>query len=629
MRWFNPILWTSLILVVAFLFPRIAFDEYVRAKDISYHLGAELGTPVNELINLDFIPTDGKSVAPLSDVIWLKIPVPAEIRHWQNLPVLYTGSNEPARSMHGYLVDDGIVEDLGFCDIWFLAETCRIPTLQYAFPFHLNEHSQGAFLMIKIVPGFSGIHNEFYFMKRPFHNRVSNALSLFIGMAAGVFFLVSILSFVFYRSLGEKSFGAYGLFYFNLFLAVFIGRGLWDAYKPDFITFTGATLYFPLLMGTVFFDLYFLKIFFEMKERHKRLNIIYNIMLFTFALAIVTSFFHETRTIAWRLLNPAIFASMIISAASLIYFIFKRRTWATPIATAWGVAIACNLIWTAYRDGSIEGFWFFGYYAILGRVLEAIILNNVLLQKLGTVTMRLGLSKAKEEKNAVIRTLLRTLSHDLANTTQVIQTSAQLIKQEPISDRAQSQMRYITEAAKTQSEIIQYAKNNYLIRGKEVLNLSPVNLEKCVFDVVTLFQAKFERKGVQLHVAFEKAEHRIIAESSTLVNQVLSNILANALKFTDAGKAVRIAVKDISAEETELLIEDEGIGIPVHILDNLFNENYLVNRPGTGGEAGTGVGLLIVKDFLGIYRARFKIDSTPGRGTKFMIYFQRPKNPDR
>ncbi|MEZ0392101.1 MAG: ATP-binding protein, partial [Pseudobdellovibrionaceae bacterium] len=369
----------------------------------------------------------------------------------------------------------------------------------------------------------------------------------------------------------------------------------------------------------------FLQTFFQMKLKNKILHRIYFVFLTLIVGVILLSFVPGTQAVSWTLLGPLIFTSMLMAALTLIYFIWQGRKWAETVAIAWGVAIACNLIWSGYRAGLIEGFWFFGYYIVFGRVLEALILNWVIFQKLRNLSSQVGFAKAKENESVVVKSLLRTLSHDLANTTQLIRTSAQLMAENSNPELTRRNLHHILEATNSQSEIIENAKENYLVRGGQIVNLTAVDLRQSLLKVIENFKPRIEAKNLQLHLEMSEGPLMVFADKTSLQAQVLSNLLNNAIKFTRPGRSIFIEAKNQDPGWVELKIRDEGVGIPSALLDRLFDENENIRRPGTEGELGAGNGLLIIKDFVSAFGAQMKFDSQVEKGTIATLSFKRFK----
>ncbi len=109
-----------------------------------------------------------------------------------------------------------------------------------------------------------------------------------------------------------------------------------------------------------------------------------------------------------------------------------------------------------------------------------------------------------------------------------------------------------------------------------------------------------------------------------MINLVLRNLLSNAIKFTPADGSISVEAKELRSH-IEISVQDTGTGISQEGLQRLMDENYYSTR-GTGGEAGTGLGLMLCKEFLSRNGGRMDIKSEPGKGSIFS--FTLPKGAD-
>ena len=103
-----------------------------------------------------------------------------------------------------------------------------------------------------------------------------------------------------------------------------------------------------------------------------------------------------------------------------------------------------------------------------------------------------------------------------------------------------------------------------------------------------------------------------------MIKTVLRNLISNAIKFTkENGKVV--VTSTIQESEVHILIQDDGIGMEPELAASLFQIGEMVSRKGTEGEIGTGLGLILCKDFVDKHKGRIEVDSTLGKGTTFSV----------
>jgi signal transduction histidine kinase len=106
-----------------------------------------------------------------------------------------------------------------------------------------------------------------------------------------------------------------------------------------------------------------------------------------------------------------------------------------------------------------------------------------------------------------------------------------------------------------------------------------------------------------------------------MVNLVLRNLLSNAIKFTPESGSICIEAREMRSH-IEVLVQDTGTGISPEGLRKLMDANYYTTR-GTVGEAGTGLGLMLCKEFLSRNGGEMRIESEPGKGST--VSFTLPK----
>jgi heavy metal sensor kinase len=154
--------------------------------------------------------------------------------------------------------------------------------------------------------------------------------------------------------------------------------------------------------------------------------------------------------------------------------------------------------------------------------------------------------------------------------------------------------------------------------GQLVLQKSRLNLCEVVQDLVEQFQIPAEAAGVRL-TADLPAE--CAAEADRVqIERMISNLLSNALKFTPEGGRVRVALEPTPGY-VEMVIEDTGRGIPGEYLPHIFDRFYRVPGSGSapGPEQGLGLGLSFVAWIVKAHHGKIDVDSTPGKGTRFII----------
>jgi signal transduction histidine kinase/CheY-like chemotaxis protein len=167
------------------------------------------------------------------------------------------------------------------------------------------------------------------------------------------------------------------------------------------------------------------------------------------------------------------------------------------------------------------------------------------------------------------------------------------------------------------NDILDYSR---LESGKVRLENNFVNLRQLMDRVLSVIRPAAEKKGLQLKLRFDPDLPRNIMGDSLRLEQVLLNLLGNALKFTEKGEIVLGAQRNDDVPDSFLLfVKDSGIGIAPEILPKLFQRFNQGEKTVTKKYGGTGLGLAIVKQYVELMKGRVWVDSEVHRGSKFVV----------
>jgi len=156
--------------------------------------------------------------------------------------------------------------------------------------------------------------------------------------------------------------------------------------------------------------------------------------------------------------------------------------------------------------------------------------------------------------------------------------------------------------------------------GKQPLNLGPVDIKKVFDDSIMILQNKADVKKMTVqNLIYEPV---IVEGDEKLLKQVAINLLDNAIKYTPEGGTVTVeAVK--SPDEVEIIVSDNGVGIPAQHLDRIFERFYRVDKGRSRNMGGTGLGLAIVKHIVEKHKGTICAESRVGKGTKMRFTLRR------
>jgi signal transduction histidine kinase len=150
--------------------------------------------------------------------------------------------------------------------------------------------------------------------------------------------------------------------------------------------------------------------------------------------------------------------------------------------------------------------------------------------------------------------------------------------------------------------------------GELDLRREPIDLASVAGEVVEMFEPLAEERGIRL--AAEVANPATIAGDPSRIRQLVTNLVDNAIRFTEPGGSVAVGVDGV-ASRAILRVADTGIGIPAEHLPHIFERFYQADAARASG--GCGLGLSICRWIAGAHRGTIEARSAPGHGTEFTV----------
>jgi signal transduction histidine kinase len=157
--------------------------------------------------------------------------------------------------------------------------------------------------------------------------------------------------------------------------------------------------------------------------------------------------------------------------------------------------------------------------------------------------------------------------------------------------------------------------DNYETGGAS-LRSRKISVNRIIEDVVASFRDMAVQKGVALKVAAERDQGLLVDADGSKVAIVLSNLVKNALTFTNNGGHVTVHA-GLDSGFAKVVVEDDGVGIPAKDLPHVFERFYQVESHLTRKHGGMGLGLSVAKVMIEMHGGRIWVESTEGKGSKF------------
>jgi len=239
--------------------------------------------------------------------------------------------------------------------------------------------------------------------------------------------------------------------------------------------------------------------------------------------------------------------------------------------------------------------------------------NELAKEKLEKQTQQL------EELNKLKDRLFSIIAHDLKAPFASLVSMLRLVNEDGISaDEFKEYLPKLTENIEYTSTLLENLLNWSRSQIDAVnIVIEPIYLKQIIDNEILFFTKPAIEKGIQIINNIESS-YLINADKST-VQLVIRNLFSNAIKFCKANDSIEILLKNLNGEET-LLFKDTGIGMSAEKVKKLFGSETFTTL-GTDNEKGTGLGLLLCKDFLNKIGGKIHAESEVGVGTVFYIQF--------
>lgn len=225
--------------------------------------------------------------------------------------------------------------------------------------------------------------------------------------------------------------------------------------------------------------------------------------------------------------------------------------------------------------------------------------------------------KSAEEMIRLKSSFLANMSHEIRTPINGIMGLAEVLKNEYDNPEAKKIINMQRESSKrllaTINSILELAK---LESGRESITLSDIPAKKIVKQAFDLLKPLADEKGLDMTVCFEN-EGITCHASEEIMNQILNNIIGNAIKFTEKGS---ISIKVESNTDYSIIhVMDTGIGISQDFLPKIF-DSFVQESDGIGrSHEGTGLGLSISMKYMEMIGGDIRVESKKGAGSTFTL----------
>jgi signal transduction histidine kinase len=248
---------------------------------------------------------------------------------------------------------------------------------------------------------------------------------------------------------------------------------------------------------------------------------------------------------------------------------------------------------------------------------DLLLLNQQLEDRVRERTLELEkLNQELKELNVSKDKFLSVISHDLRNPLTALIVSSEKLSRD-VEKHSPGEVLHLSgiihrtsnKILQQLNELVDWAKKQ---REKTSFNPEKIHLLNGMNESLELLKANAIQKNIALENRVPKNIH--VHADALMLRSILQNLVTNAIKYTPEGGSV-----SVTAEEQDTMVEicvyDTGVGMTADVMEKLFTADSSGSVAGTNNEKGTGLGLLLVRDFVAQHGGTIDVKSNPGSGT--------------
>lgn len=210
------------------------------------------------------------------------------------------------------------------------------------------------------------------------------------------------------------------------------------------------------------------------------------------------------------------------------------------------------------------------------------------------------------------------ISHDLMNPFNALLGFSEMLNESARNGDKEDVIEYSSVINQSARRIFNLLQNllvwSRMKNGKMNYSPKPVRIDELISDSMMILSPIAQNKEINL--SWEVNSDITATIDPNMINSVLQNLVTNAIKFTERGGSVTVKAF-AESDQLKFIISDSGVGMSEEQIMKLFKLNKTSSARGTDDEVGTGLGLIICKEFIELHHGKIWVESTPGQGSDF------------
>lgn len=361
------------------------------------------------------------------------------------------------------------------------------------------------------------------------------------------------------------------------------------------------------------------------------------------------------RQISYKYHHLFVFLHCIVILVSAGYCLYKKFRPALFYLIAWGSVMLAAAVFTMATLGLAPGYLGTNYQGLMiGCILQVLLISLALGERWNTLVKENQEAKEHElrrgyeenvrlEREVRLRTeelnlqnvqleglnqikdkLFSVVSHDIKEPLTSLKLSLALVKmdkltQQEFKDISGELEGHLDTTTDFIQNLLQWAK--FQLRGEEIKQAA-FELVPLLEETIALLKVNFKEKGIIVKKEISSSDLMVFADI-VMTQSILRNLLTNAAKFTPQGGTITVHAKENGENKVVISVTDTGAGIPESNRDKIFTLESIATK-GTKSETGTGLGLVLCKEFVEKNNGEIWFDTEQGKGTTFYISLQQP-----